>query len=281
MRVRGWVIARRARHVACATMVGTVYVFLFAPLVVVVGASFDGGEHAFINFPPSQFSLAWYWDISARYFDTLWVSLSLATVTAALSVLLGVPTALALVRSRIRGIELLAALFRAPLQIPFVVTGIAFLQLYYVVSDATGFFLVGSFTGLTIAHTFLSMPYVVGTVVAILQRFDHSLEEAAVSLGASRWSTFRRVTLPVIMPGVYAGTLYAFIVSFGDVPVSLFLASPQYTTFPVEVFQSMEFDFDTALLAISTLILVGSLIVLWLVQRAVGLDILLRSGSSN
>jgi ABC-type spermidine/putrescine transport system permease subunit II len=119
---------------------------------------------------------------------------------------------------------------------------------------------------------------VVGTVGAVLHRFNPRLEEAALSLGATRWSAFRRVTLPIILPGVYAGVLYAFIVSFGDIPVSLFLASPRYTTFPVEIFHSIEFDFSPAVLAISTLIVLISLAILWVVQRIVGLDVLLRAG---
>jgi putative spermidine/putrescine transport system permease protein len=261
-----------------ATLVG-VFVFLFAPLVVVVGASFDGGEHAFMNFPPKQFSLNWYWNIPTRYFETLLVSVFLAAAAAAIAVVLGVPAALALVRSNAYGLEFAAALFRAPLQIPFVVIGVAFLQVYYLFADVLGFNLVGSFMGLLLAHVFIAMPYVIGTASAVLRRFNVRLEEAALILGASRWSAFRRVTLPIIAPGVYVGALYAFIISFSDVPISLFLASPRYTTFPVEVFHSMEFDFNPAILAISTLILGVSIALLWLVQRVVGIDAMLRTGS--
>jgi putative spermidine/putrescine transport system permease protein len=119
---------------------------------------------------------------------------------------------------------------------------------------------------------------VIGATVAVLQRFDARLEEAALSLGASRWSTFRRVTLPVIMPGVYTGALYAFMLSFTDVPVVLFLAGPGFTTFPVEVFHTFQFDFNPTVLASSTLVMLFSLGVLLLIQRVVGLDALLRSG---
>jgi putative spermidine/putrescine transport system permease protein len=267
-----------ARGVATIFVVGLVYVFFLAPLVVVALSSLDGRQQAFFNFPPQQLSLAWYWNIPWRYFETLWTSLLLATVAALVGCTLGIPAALGLVRSQVFGKEVIAALFRAPLQIPFVVTGVAFLQVYYLAGDLIGANLVGTFPGLALAHIFLSTPYVIGTVGAVLQRFNVRLEEAALSLGASRWATFRRITLPLIMPGIYAGALYAFIVSFGDIPVSLFLASPRYTTFPVEIFHSMEFDFNPAVLAVSTLIIFFSLGVLWLVQRIVGLDVLLRAG---
>ena len=161
------------------------------------------------------------------------------------------------------------------------VIGVSFLKLYYLIGDATGVYVVGTMTGLVIAHGFLATPYVIGTVSAVLQRFNLRLEEAALSLGASPWRTFRRVTLPVIMPGVYAGAMYAFLVSFGDVPVALFLGSSGMQPFAAKIFHLMEFDFDPTLLAISTFIIFGSLAAIYLLQRAVGLEELGRSGGGN
>ena len=261
-----------AGRVAMTVLMASVYAFLLAPLVVVAVASLDAARHGHFNFPPRELSLAWYGRIPRRYFETLGVSLVLATVAALIACLLGIPAALGLVRGRMRGREILGAVLRAPLQIPFVVTGVAFLQAYYLVGDLFGVNLIGSLTGLALGHVFVATPYVIGTVGAVLQRFNLHLEEAALSLGASRWATFRRVTLPLIMPGVYAGVLYAFIASFGDVPIAMF------TTFPVEMFHSMEFDFSPAMLAVSTLIVLFSIGLLWLIQRIAGLDILLRGG---
>ena len=269
------------RKILVGAFVLAVYVFLFAPLVVVVGASFDGGEHAFLNFPPKDISLAWYAKIPARYFETLSVSLYLGAVAAVGSSILGVLAGLALVRSDFRGKAFIATLFRAPLQVPAIVTGFAFLQLYYLIGGATGLFINGTFLGLAIAHIFITVPYVIGTTVAVLHRFNASLEEAAISLGASRWSTFRRVTLPLILPGVYAGALYAFIISFGDVPVSMFLSGTRYTTFPVEMFYGIEMDFDPSILCISTLILIGSFVLIWLFQKLIGLNALLDTGGQS
>lgn len=263
-------------------MIALAYTFLHAPLVVVIGASLNGGgQFAAIQFPPVNPSFEWYFEIPARQFEALWLSFVVGAVAAAGAILIGVPAALGLVRSNLPGKTLIAVVFRSPLQIPAVVSGIAFLQMYYLFGDATGFYAQGTFLGLAIGHIFIAIPYVVGPVTAILQRFDHRLEEAALSLGASPWRTFRRVTLPVIMPGVYAGGLYAFMVSFGDVPLSIFLTAPGYVTYPVELFFALENDFNPAILASGTLVILFCLAIMIVVQRVVGLDTLLRVGGTG
>jgi putative spermidine/putrescine transport system permease protein len=167
------------------------------------------------------------------------------------------------------------------MQIPAVVSGVAFLHLYYLVGPATGLPLVGSFLGLTVAHVFAATPYVVGTLVSVLQRFDTNLEEAALSLGAGRFATFTQVTLPMLKPGIFAGALYAFMISFSEVPISVFLAGSKQVTFPVEVFNSMLFDFEPTILAISSIVTVLSLTLVWLVQWAVGLDKFVNVGGAD
>ena len=256
------------------------YIFLLSPMIVVIGASFHGGEYyTAIKFPPDEPSLQWYWKIPKGQLEALGLSFMLAGVTALGACVVGIPAALGIVRGHLPGKTVISAIFRAPLQIPAIVTGIAFLQLYYLIGDATGLYMQGTFWGLYLGHLFVATPYVVGTVTAILQRFDMRLEEAAFSLGASRWSTFRRVTLPVIKPGVYAGALYAFMVSFGDVPISIFLTAPGYVTYPIELFYGLENDFDPSILASASLVIFFCLIALLVMQKIVGLDTLLRSGS--
>ena len=147
--------------------------------------------------------------------------------------------------------------------------------------DATGFYWHGTLAGLAIGHVFVATPFVVGTVTAILQRFDPRLEEAAIIHGASRLRAFFRVTLPVIMPGVYAGALYAFMVSFGDVPISIFLTAPGVVTYPVEIFYALENDFDPSLMAPATTVIMVRLGMLLLVQKVIGLDVLLKAGGSG
>lgn len=258
------------------------YVFLLSPLLIVAGASLHrGSRYTVVQFPPTDLSLYWYTQIPDAHWQALGLSFSLALLSALLACCLGIPTALGLVRSRIPGKAFISSIIRAPMQIPTIVTGLAFLQMYYLFGDLTGWYVNGSFVGLLLAHLFVGIPYVVGTVAAVLQRFDGRLEEAALSLGASRWSTFRRVTLPVIMPGVYAGGLYAFMISFGDVPISMLLSAPGYVTYPVELFYGLENDFNPAVLASSTLVIFLSLAVMLGMQRLIGLENLLRSDGSR
>ena len=198
-----------------------------------------------------------------------------------ISCAIGIPAAIGIVRSSLPGKAALLAVFRAPMQIPAVVSGVAFLHLYYLIGPLFGVQLVGSFAGMVIAHVFAATPYVVGTLVSVLQRFNYDLEEAALVLGASRWGTFRQVTLPMLKPGIFAGALYAFMISFAEVPISVFLAGSRTVTFPVEVFNSMLFDFEPTILAISSIVTVLSLTLVWFAQWAVGLDKFVQVGGSD
>tara|TARA_Y100001960_G_scaffold326700_1_gene411591 strand:+ start:167 stop:1042 length:876 start_codon:yes stop_codon:yes gene_type:complete len=255
------------------------YIFLLSPLIIVIGASLHRGtRYTVVQFPPDGISFYWFTQIPESHWESLSLSFTLAALASALACLIGIPAALGLVRSDLPLKGLISSIFRAPLQIPSIVTGVAFLQMYYLFGDLTGIYINGTFIGLLLGHMFVGIPFVIGTVGAVLQRFDTRLEEAALSLGASRIKTFMKITLPVIMPGVYAGGLYAFMVSFGDVPISIFLSAPGFTTFPVELFYGMENDFNPAVLASSTLVILFSLGLLLLMQRIVGLDNLLRSG---
>lgn len=260
-----------------SALVGAVFVFLLAPVIMVAAASFDYGERAFVVFPPERFTLDAYRHIPHTQINALRVSVMVGACAALIASLIGVPAALGVVRGGMHGKTLILAMFRAPLQIPGVVTGLAFLKGYYLIGDATGLYATGSFLGLVIAHSFVATPYVIGTLVPMLQRFNVRLEEAALSLGASRWSTFRRVTLPLMMPGIFGGALYAFVVSFGDVPVAVFISSPEYTTFPVEVFLTLEQEFEPTLLATSTIVILLSLGVVILIQRLAGLAVFVKT----
>jgi putative spermidine/putrescine transport system permease protein len=256
------------------------YGFLLAPFFVVAIASLEGSQAFFFNFPPRQLSLAWYGEIPVKYFHAFGVSLALGAVTAVSSGLIGTAAALGLVRGRVRRQPLVQAVFRLPLQIPFVVTGVVFLQAYYRLVDVVGVNLAGTLSGMIVAHVFVTIPYTVGAVSSVVVRMNPRLDEAAASLGATGWSTFWRVTFPLVRPGIFAGVLYAFIISFGDVPIAVFLAGSNTVTLPVEIFQSLQFDFNPAILALSTLVVIFSLVLVVLMQRVVGLDIVLRTSGS-
>lgn len=259
------------RRVGSISVLTAAYLFLLGPILFVMIASFDYGARAYVVFPPETFTLDSYRHISPRYWHALWISVAVACTCTVCACAIGIPAALGIVRGRFRGKGALLALFRAPLQIPGVVSGVAFLQAYYAIGTYTGWYANGTFFGFALAHVFAATPYVVGTLVSVLQRFDGALEEAALTLGASRLATFRQVTLPVLRPALFAGALYAFMISFCEVPMSVFLAGSSYVTFPVEVFNSMQMDFEPSILAISTLVTLASLVVVLLVQYAVGL----------
>ena len=269
---------RRVNRALAWIWVTGFFVFLLAPLAAIVVAAFGEPVLGRPVFPPRVLTLRWFGAIQADYLYALGSSVALAATVVAVCVLLGVPAALGIVRSGWHGKAALSALFRAPVQIPAVVTGVAFLQLYYLIGDRTGWTGAGSWTGLLIAHVFIGLPYVVGSVVAVDQRFNTSLEEAALILGASPWSVLRRVTLPAIAPGIYSGGTYAFLVSFSDLPVALFLSSADVRTFPVLLFQAMDYKFDPALLAVATIIIVASFAAMLLFQKWMGINALLRSG---
>ena len=266
---RDWTGRAVSKAVLCA-----VVVFLLAPFIVVIGASFDPATEYHVTFPPRGFSLAGYETIPFKYALAGGISLMVAVTVAIVSTLIGLCAALGLVRGNVIGREVFQSFFRLPVQIPFVVTGAVFLQFYYQLDAATGFNLLDGFLGLIVAHVFVAVPYSIGAIAAVLTRFNPALEEAAQSLGATGWATFWQVTFPFIRPGVMAGMFYAFIVSFGDIPVALFLVSGKRTTLPVEIFQDMQFDFRPSILAVSTLIAVLSLIAIVGVQRLLGFDMI-------
>jgi putative spermidine/putrescine transport system permease protein len=251
--------------------------FLIGPFVVVLGASFDNGNAFQVRFPPHGFTLEKYAEIAPKYLEAFKISLILGLLVAAIATALGLMAALGIVRGYWRGSQFLQSLFRLPLQIPLVVTGAVFLQFYYQVVALTGVNPMNSLVGLTLAHVFVALPYVVASNVGVLLRVDRSLEEAAESLGASPWGAFWQVGFPALKPGLVAGAFYAFIVSFGDVPIAVFLVSSNTMTLPVQIFQDMVFDFQPSMLALSTLISVVSLALIVAVQKLVGLDMVLPS----
>jgi putative spermidine/putrescine transport system permease protein len=261
--LRGWVVSA--------------YIFLMAPFLVIMLFSLDPRE--FANFPPIGLSLKWYLNITPIYLRAFIISVLLGLVVSFLACLLGIMSGLSLVRGNIKGKEIIEGLFRAPLQVPTLITGVAFLQLYYMLARLMGVRLLETFTGLVIGHLVITFPFTVGTVVAILQRFPQSLEEAALTLGASPLSTLMRVTLPIIKPGIYAGAMLAFIMSFSNVTVSLFLVGPNMITLPVLIYSAMEFDYDPRLLPVCTLVVLFSALLIHLVRKITGMDIILQTRS--
>jgi putative spermidine/putrescine transport system permease protein len=258
-------------------MTAAVYIFLLGPIIAVALASLEGRQTYHFRFPPENLSLVWYGRIPSKYVDALTISLAVASLTACLAVLIGGAAALGIVRGSRRSAEGLRAFFNLPLQIPQVVTGVVFLQFYNQLAILSGIDFLGSLAGLVIAHVFVTIPYSIGTVGSVLVRVNPRLEEAARTLGAPEWSVFRNILLPALKPGFFAGFFYAFIVSFGDVPIAVFLASGNFVTLPVAIFQTLQFDFEPAVLALSTLVVIFSAVLIIGMQKLVGFELVLPS----
>jgi putative spermidine/putrescine transport system permease protein len=247
-----------------------VFIFLMLPLVMVVTTSFS--DSAVLSFPPSGFTLKWYRSISKEFVDALKVSLIVSTGTTLIAVVAGTAAALAIVRGNFAGKALLGTYCMSPLMVPSLVIGVAVFQFAGTIWDATGITLAGTIPGLILAQAAFTIPFVVRSAIAGHAHFDTAIEEAAVNLGATPIQTFFRITLPMLMPGIVSGAVFAFVMSFDDVPVALFVGGGAAMTFPLKIYTSVEFNFDADLMAVSTLVVTCSLIILVLLDRFLGID---------
>ena len=181
------------------------------------------------------------------------LSLQLGVIATLIGLAVGVPAALCLARRRFPGREALNSLLLLPLMVPGVVLGTALYVFHVETEIATGLPILGSLAGLIAGHVLIVIPWTVRLVTASLAGFDRAIEEAAQSLGADRWTTFRRVTLPAIVPGVVAAALFGFVTSFGNLEMSLFLVGPGRTTLPIAILQYLEWKIDPTIAAVSVL----------------------------
>lgn len=249
-----------------------VYAIMLCPLVFVVWLSFF--KDAILYFPPSGYTLAWYanaWQNQA-FVNGFIFSLQVALVSAFFGVGLGVIAALGIIRYKFRGSNYANTLLLSPLLMPGIVTGIA-VYLFYL--RAENFFdrdLVGTLTGLVLAHICLTIPWTVRLVSASMHGLDPSIEEAARNLGANGRTAFLRVTLPMLRPAIVAAALFSFIVSFENLEVSLSLVGPGKTTLPIAILQYLEFNLDPTIAAVSTVQIVLLGIIMLITDRFVKLS---------
>ena len=227
--------------------------YILTPLVFVTWLAFFRQEIP--SFPPEGYSLRWFQAIPGndRFVSGFLLSLELAVVATAIGLSLGLPAALCLARLRFTGREALSSLLLLPLVVPGIVLGIALYVFHVEVELATGLPILGSLGGLIAGHVLLVIPWTVRLVMASLIGLDRSIEEAAQSLGANRFTTFRRVTLPAIRPGVVAAALFGFVSSFGNLEMSLFIVGPGRTTLPIAILQYLEWKIDPTIAAVSVL----------------------------
>jgi len=243
----------------------TIGVLLLLPTLVVVPMSFS--DSAFLAFPPDGLGTRWYVEF---FTDEMWMaalgeSLKIATMTTLLSVLLGVPTAMAVIRGKFGGKTAIQALILSPMIMPLVVLSVG---LFFVFSDWR---MLGSVGGLVLAHTVVAYPLVYLAVSTSLSGMDERLELASASLGAGRWYTFRRITLPIIAPGVLTGGLFAFTTSWDELILSIFLSGPTVKTLPVRMWEQVRTELNPTLAVAATLVMTVTivliLVAMWLATR--------------
>lgn len=237
-----------------------IYAFLMLPLVVVFPISLSSAPY--MQFPPPGWSWQWY----ERYLDDpQWIdatlrSLYVGAATAILALLLGVPLSFSLVRGRYFGRGLIDRIAMAPVIVPTIILSVSVYGLFSKLK------LIGEWYGLVIAHTVLALPFVVLVMVAGLRDFDKALEQAAAGLGASRWSTLWRITLPLVRPSLVSAALLAFLASFDELVVAMFLTGPNMTL-PKKMFDNILMEIDPTIAAVSVMQIILVTIVLVLIGR--------------
>lgn len=233
-----------------------VVVFLLAPILVIIGVSFN--KSALFDFPPTEWSLRWYATLigSREWREAFWLSLWLAVSVTGVALVLGVPAAYALARSRFPGHRIVSFFLLSPMIVPVIVLALGF----YVIFAPLG--LIGRPLGLLLAHTVLALPVVIVIVQAAFQRVDASVELAARACGASFARTFWHVSLPSVRPALFSAGAFAFLTSFDEVVLALFLGGPQAVTLPKRIWEAVKFELDPSLTAVSSLLVALTIVAL-------------------
>jgi spermidine/putrescine transport system permease protein len=240
--------------------IGLVLAFLYLPLAIMAAMSFNTSPFYQL---PFDWTTSWYEALSKNdgLLNSTVNSLQIAVLTTLIATPLGTAASLALFRNTFMGKRLLQALLFPPIAIPWLISGTAMLIFFFGTGIGRGLHAI------LLGHVALALPYVIIVVSARLQTFPKELEDAAAALGASRWQTTRMVTLPAIAPGIIAGALFAFAVSFDQFVVSYFLATPGQTTLPVEIYAAIRKGFTPEINAVSTIIILFSMGLMLVVSR--------------
>ena len=243
-----------------------VITFMLAPLVIVCVVAFTPENT--LTIPTTQFSLRWFRAVFAHadFVQSFKNSLWLASISATLAIVIAVPAGLAIARHNFPGRDFLNGLFLSPLIIPHLVLGVALLRTFTLIGAT------GSFVWLALAHVVIITPYALRLVLASVEGSDRSAEQAALSLGASQATVFRSITLPMILPGVTGGWLLAFINSFDEVTMSIFVTAPSTVTLPVRMYMYATESIDPLMAAVSALMVALTAVAMLVLDRVYGLD---------
>lgn len=246
----------RAAGAAIRIVAGLGFVFMLGPILAIMPLSFNGG--VYLSYPLQGASLRWYEAVFAPtpWMPALWNSVSIGLTTTALATTVGTLAAYGLAYAEFPGKRAAAALLISPMVAPIVITALAMYLAF------APFGLVHSFPGLVLAHTVLAIPFVLITVTATLHGFDRNMVRAAASLGAGPITAFFTVTLPLTAPGILSGAVFAFVTSFDDVVVALFLAGPEQFTVPRRMFNALRDKLDPSIVALAVFLVAISILLL-------------------
>lgn len=246
----------RAWYCAFRVFCGLILAFLIAPILVIVPISFSSGT--MLTYPIPGMSLRWYHEFtgSIMWMSAIKNSFIVATATTLLATTAGTVAALGLTRANFPLKGLLTAVLISPMVVPIVITAVG---VYFFFAQLG---LTNTYIGLILAHTALAVPFVLITVTATLQGFDRDMVRAGASLGARPVTVFFRVTLPLILPGVISGALFAFATSFDEVVVALFVAGPAQRTLPRQMFAGIRENINPTIAAVATVTLAVSVLLL-------------------
>lgn len=248
--------SQRIAWIATIVSATLVFIFLMAPILAIVPLSFSSSTY--LTYPLPGFSLRWYEEFlgSARWMNSLKNSMIIGVASAVLSMVLGTLASLGLAQWKSKWKPLVLAVVLSPMVVPVVITAVG---VYFFFAPLG---LTGNYLGLILVHTALATPFVVITVSATLQSFDMTLARAAASLGAPPLLTFRKVILPLILPGLASGALFAFATSFDEVVTVLFLAGPEQRTLPREMFSGIRENISPTITAVAVVLTVISVCML-------------------
>lgn len=250
----------RAWYYIFRAFCGLVLLFLIAPILVIMPLSFN--TEPYFSYPMPGVSLRWYEEFftSVRWQTALQNSILVAVCTTILATALGTLAALGLSRANFPARSLVMSLLISPMIVPVVITAVA---MYFFYADIG---LINSYPGLILAHTTLATPFVVIVVTATLMGFDHTLTRAAAGLGARPGTVFFKVIMPLILPGLISGALFAFVISFDEVVVVLFIASPEQRTLPKQMFSGIREMISPTITAAATLLVIFATVMLATVE---------------
>ncbi len=249
-------------RVLVGALIAAGLVIVFVPLLLTLYLSLF--DEKLILFPPRGYTLSWYPAILPNFGGAIATSLELALASVLGSLVLGVPAGIALSRHKFRGRGLVSTLLLAPLTVPGIALGLAIYLFLVLIETVTAWPLTGSLLGLVLSHLVITTPWVVRLAVAGLVNHDPAAEEAAASLGARPVTVIWRVTLPAMRQGIVAAGLFAFIFSFGNLEMALFLVAPGVTTLPVAILEYLEYHIDplVAAVAVAQMVLIGGLLLI-------------------